>query len=215
MKSYTDIEGFFNYEEIYYDQVLNGMDDNIFVEVGSLWGRSIIFMGQTCKALNKNIKIYSVDYWDYRGVPELLTPGLDPSGMDYHKDGPDCLYNTYLNNLKECGVDDIITSLRVSSEDASKQFEDESIDFIFIDASHKYEDIINDLNCWYNKIKPGKIIAGHDYDWDGVRKAVDEFFGKDNIIINNTSWLYQKPTFNIDSYDINAYNQYNLYKSTW
>jgi cephalosporin hydroxylase len=213
MKSYQDIVGFFNYEKIYYDNVMNSYDGDVFVEVGSLWGRSVIYMGQACKQFNKNIKIYAVDYWDYRGVPELMTPGLDPSGLDYEKDGPDCLYDSYLKNLKDCGVDDIVTSLRLSSEDASKTFDDDSVDFIFIDANHTYESVMNDLKCWYKKIKPGKIISGHDYDWDGVRTAVNDFFGEGNISTYNTSWIYQKPVFDIDSESIKKYNQYNLYRN--
>jgi hypothetical protein len=53
--------------------------------------------------------------------------------------------------------------------------------------------VSDDLNKWFPKLKPGKMIAGHDYDWEGVKKAVDEFFGIDNIYIHNTSWIYYKP----------------------
>jgi hypothetical protein len=193
MKSYNQITGFFNFEQLYLNQIQNIEDNSVFVEVGSLWGRSVIFLGQMSKHYNKNIKIHSVDFWDVRGVPELMTPGLDPSGMDYIKDGEDCLYNAFLNNIKDCGVDDIIKPHRMSSEEGSYEFEDESIDFLFIDAGHTYEDITNDLNCWYKKVKPGKIISGHDYDWEDVKKAVDEFFGEENIIVENTSWIYKKP----------------------
>lgn len=211
MKSYKSVPGFFNYEALYYHQVKEANNEDTFVEVGSLWGRSVIFMAQCCKDLQKNINIYSVDYWDYRGVPELMTPGLDPSGLDYQKDGTDCLYNAYLNNLKECGVDDLIKPIRTSSEEASKQFEDNSIDFLFIDAGHTYDDVMNDLNCWYKKVKNGKTISGHDYDWDGVRMAVNEFFGASNIKIHNTSWVYEKPIFDIDNNGLSAYKKYNLY----
>lgn len=194
MKLYNQITGFFNFEQLYLNQTQNAENNNVFVEVGSLWGRSVVFLGQTAKQQNKNLKIFSVDFWDVRGVPELMTPGLDPSGMDYIKDGKDCLYNAFINNLKECGVYDIITPYRMSSEEGSHKFDDESIDFLFIDAGHTYEDVINDLNCWYKKVKPGKIISGHDYDWEDVKKAVDEFFGEENIIVQNTSWIYKKPT---------------------
>jgi len=194
MKSYNKVTGFFNFEQLYLNQVQNAEDNNIFVEVGSLWGRSIIFLGQVAREYNKNLKIYSVDFWDVRGVPELMTPGLDPSGMNYIKDGEDCLYNAFLNNIKECEVADIIKPYRMSSEEGSHKFNDKSIDFLFIDAGHTYEDITNDLKCWFKKIKPGKTIAGHDYDWKGVKKAVDEFFGEENIQVFNTSWYYTKPT---------------------
>ena len=207
MKSYNQITGFFNFEQLYQNQIQNSKSNDIFVEVGSLWGRSIIFLGQISKHYNKNIKIYSVDFWDVRGVSELMTPGLDPSGMDYIKDGEDCLYNTFLNNIKECGVEDVITPYRMSSEEGSCKFDDESIDFLFIDAGHTYEDVTNDLKCWYKKVKPGKMISGHDYDCEGVKKAVDDFFGEENIIIQNTSWIYKKPTNDVYSIIISYRNR--------
>lgn len=56
-------------------------------------------------------------------------------------------------------------------------------DFVYIDAKHDYRSVMNDLRAWYPKVKPGGIIAGHDYKNSCVRKnlvevkrAVDNFF---------------------------------------
>ena len=54
--------------------------------------------------------------------------------------------------------------------------QDESLDFIFIDAGHEYEDVIEDITCWYSKVRPGGHIMGHDIDQPQVRKAVKEKF---------------------------------------
>jgi predicted O-methyltransferase YrrM len=193
MKNYSEITGFCNFEQLYADQVARSQPNEVFVEVGSLWGRSIILLAQLSKHYKKPLEIHSIDFWDYQGVPELMTPGLDPSGLDYIKDGPDCLYNAFLQNLKDCGVENDINHHRMSSEQGSTLFQDNSVDFIFIDAMHTYEAVSDDLNKWFPKLKSGKMIAGHDYDWEGVKKAVDEFFGVDNIYIHNTSWIYYKP----------------------
>lgn len=76
--------------------------------------------------------------------------------------------------------------LRETSKDASKMFENESLDFVYIDAEHSYGAVINDLEAWYPKIKLGKILAGHDYDKSqpDVVKAVDEFIKKYNLKLN-------------------------------
>ena len=91
-------------------------------------------------------------------------------------------------------VKDYINPIKGYSNDVVNQYEDNSIDFLFIDASHRYEDVLNDINLWYHKVKPDGIIAGHDYnngDFPGVVKAVDEFFGTE-IEMSNWSWIYQK-----------------------
>lgn len=59
---------------------------------------------------------------------------------------------------------------------AHKFVQDESLDFIFIDAGHEYEDVIEDITCWYSKVRPGGHIMGHDIDQPQVRKAVKEKF---------------------------------------
>ena len=74
-----------------------------------------------------------------------------------------------------------------------EDYEDGTIDFLFIDDDHNYEHVCMELKLWMPKIKKGGIIAGHDYmvrnkDF-GVKQAVDEFFGKENVTISETSWV--------------------------
>jgi predicted O-methyltransferase YrrM len=52
--------------------------------------------------------------------------------------------------------------------------ENESLDFVFIDACHEYENVITDINAWLPKIRPGGLLCGHDKDMDGVKKATQE-----------------------------------------
>lgn len=49
------------------------------------------------------------------------------------------------------------------SLDAVKDFADDSLDFVYIDANHEEPFITNDVTKWYKKVKPGGILAGHDY----------------------------------------------------
>jgi predicted O-methyltransferase YrrM len=71
-----------------------------------------------------------------------------------------------------------ITTIKGNSQDVHIQFKDESIDFLFLDGSHAYEDVKKDLKLWYPKVKKGGVISGHDYMWIDrrVKRAVDEFF---------------------------------------
>lgn len=68
-----------------------------------------------------------------------------------------------------------------SSVDVAATIDNESLDWVYIDAGHTYEDVKADLAAWIPKVRIGGIIAGHDYfdgNWDGVefgvKKAVDE-----------------------------------------
>lgn len=72
-----------------------------------------------------------------------------------------------------------------SSPNYASHFEDNSFDFIHLDADHHYEAVKAELPVWYKKLKIGGIYSGDDYmkyfDWwggegeFGVWKAVNEF----------------------------------------
>lgn len=75
--------------------------------------------------------------------------------------------------------------IRKDSIDASKDYEDGSLDFVYIDADHSYEGCLRDIEAWYPKVKIGGIFSGHDYlDGDipaglfGVKSAVNHFFSE-------------------------------------
>jgi hypothetical protein len=94
--------------------------------------------------------------------------------------------------------------VRKSSLEAVKDFPDGLLDFVYLDANHRYEEVLKDLTAWFPKVKRGGIFAGDDYgcldempvDFGhgqlsfGVKRAVDEWalFEKRSISIN---WLAQ------------------------
>jgi hypothetical protein len=66
-----------------------------------------------------------------------------------------------LNNIK--GYEDRAVMVRASSEVASKMFVDKSLDFVYIDANHAYDYVVQDIKLWYPKIKEKGYLLGHDY----------------------------------------------------
>jgi glycosyltransferase involved in cell wall biosynthesis len=176
MKTWQDISGWFEYPS-FYKKCFDCCEDNsIIVEIGSWFGRSTSYMGSLIKESDKNIKFYSVDTWEgsdeephHKTISELKSQGKN-------------LFDEYLNNLEDCGVSDYVIPVVSTSIDAAKQFDDNSIDFLHIDASHDYENVLADISAWYPKVKPGGLITGDDYIWDGVKQAVDEYF-KDKTVI--------------------------------
>jgi hypothetical protein len=91
------------------------------------------------------------------------------------------------------------------SVEAAADYEDASIDFVWIDGNHDYEAVIDDINSWLPKLKPGAWMGGHDYNHPGhpgVKQACDELIPNHKEIPssipdtphgNVTSWLWQKP----------------------
>lgn len=55
------------------------------------------------------------------------------------------------------------TLMRDFSQEAAKRVPDGSVDFIYVDGDHRYEGVMADLESWVPKVKPGGIVAGHDY----------------------------------------------------
>jgi len=65
---------------------------------------------------------------------------------------------------------------REKSDDVVDKFEDGSLDFVFIDGLHEYEQVLTDCRNYYSKVKSGGIFSGHDYmTIPGVNRAVVEF----------------------------------------
>lgn len=75
-------------------------------------------------------------------------------------------------------------------------------DFIYIDGDHTQSDVENDLRIWWDRLRPGGILAGDDYDSEhrGVIEAVDQFSAALGLRVQLTtdfnrppSWFIEKP----------------------
>lgn len=84
-----------------------------------------------------------------------------------------------------------IAHIEELSVKAAEQFENESLDFVYIDANHDYEPFKKDLKAWLPKVKKGGYIGGHDYRsrFKGVIQAVHEIVGPPEKTYKDTSWL--------------------------
>ena len=90
---------------------------------------------------------------------------------------------------------------RMSSKEAAPLFYQNYFDLVYIDGDHRYKKVKQDIELWYNRIKYGGILAGHDYikvkDF-GVVQAVNEFVEKEQLELNinsekwKTWWVYKK-----------------------
>ena len=112
------------------------------VEIGILKGE---YTETLCR---QGLKMCGVDSWVYYG-----------NYNDYHADKFSKYEKNARNRLEkyDCRI------IKGWSMDAVKEFEDESLDFIFIDGNHALEFVIEDIAAWSKKVRKGGIVALHDY----------------------------------------------------
>ena len=77
---------------------------------------------------------------------------------------------------------------------AQNDFQPQSCDIVYVDASHDYESAKRDIDAWVKVVKPGGYLCGDDYVhcWPGVIKAVNEYFGAEKVgIVSGSQWFKQ------------------------
>ena len=155
--------------------------DSLFVEIGTWKGKSAVYMAEKIKESHKSIRFCTIDSFDGFG--------------DGYNEDPDfknhSLFETYSRNIEP--VKSFIETFVGFSFDFASKFEDQSIDFLFLDGDHRYAGIKKDLHMWFPKIKKGGVIAGHDYNEPscGVKQAVDEYFTFGAKPYIGGCWIFQ------------------------
>jgi hypothetical protein len=182
---YQDISGFMSHKNtVMLDMVLDQFPvGGTWVELGSWTGRSAAYCVVELINRSKLGAFYCVDTW--KGEAAIA---YDPATVqDLEK-----IFEQNLNPVLEH-----IDMLSMISWDAAARFEDDSVDFCYVDAGHSYEAVSNDLTAWWPKLRPGSMFGGDDYTkgYPGVQQAVWDFFRPLDIKVRRAGrcWLVTKP----------------------
>lgn len=186
MKEYwEDVPGFFDFQDVYTDAVNEAKNGDTLVEVGTLFGKSALFMAQRVKESGKRLTFYVVDKWDEGDIVYLDVTGNMCKDM-IHQYGS--MMGAFAYHLKQSGLREYIKVLRMDSAQAASLIAPDirALSFVFIDADHSYEGCTRDLHAW----ELASVMAGHDYvAYPSVRKAVDDFFnGRSEVETVGGSW---------------------------
>ncbi len=165
-----------------YDEVLDAAPHGAtLVEIGSAFGRSLAYLARRAIDTKRHdVRIVGVDPFTWRvalGDPTCDTYRRALIGpVDSDAGGPNggafaCMLRGMLLHCPE--ELERTTLLRLQSVEAAKIFD--KVHMAFIDGDHAYEPVLADLKAWSLK---ATILAGHDFDLEGVRKAVTEWFGE-------------------------------------
>ena len=138
-------------------------------------------------------KLYLVDAWKYQNIG-----GYEKDPCNVGNCQQDIRYKLVCKTFKDDKRVEIIRSLSI---DAATMFEDEYFDWIYLDACHTFECVMEDLVAWWPKLKRLGIFSGHDYCMRGhveVKLAVDTFLEdivlKVQLVTKSMfpDWLVQK-----------------------
>jgi cephalosporin hydroxylase len=177
VKKWYEIPGWFDFQDIY-SRVIDESREGIFVEVGSWLGRSAAyFADQSFEKSLSGITLHCVDTWEGSEEHQLYVAQHD-------------VYAEFCENVDGWIRGGYIVPVRKPSVEAAKDYEDESLVGVFIDASHEYEDVLADIRAWWPKVKQGGYFGGHDINWPGVARAVQESFP--GVQPLGSSWLVRK-----------------------
>jgi predicted O-methyltransferase YrrM len=122
-------------------------------EIGTLGGQN----ARTLKTYIPDLELYCVDPWEiYEGMQYFTDPQQMVDEYDLAK-----------RRLAPFGNIHFVQKL---SMDSVRDFDDNSLDFVFVDANHELPYVTEDIFYWSKKVRPGGIVSGHDYIKTGSSK---------------------------------------------
>lgn len=156
----TDIDGWTTPEELIWLRSV-AQDCDSVAEIGCWKGRSTSALLQGCKGT-----VHAIDHW--RGSPE------DMDGAHAEAINRDI----FLDFMANVGHAENLVVHRGDSAIVASDVP--SVDMVFIDGSHWYENVYGDIEAYKGKAR--RLICGHDWDREDVKKAVREHFGNDKLL---------------------------------
>ena len=184
----------------YWEQFLKIAGIKVMAEIGVWKGDFAYRILEGCDFIER---YYMVDPWALPESDRVLFPHLK-SGATIGVDGTvvttqQDLDRVYIAVVDRFADDPRAVVSRSTSVDAAQTIDDASLDWIYVDGSHYYDDVLDDLTAWRPKLDSSGVIFGDDYYWRDknrqytVRRAVDEFIDR----IQPRAWVVFRGQFMI------------------
>lgn len=140
------------------------------VELGSHLGRSTRALGD-----NTPGKVWAIDHWN--GTDELQ-----------YQDGERAqLFERFRENVGDLIDRGKVVPVRTDHRQ-SESLPDIQPDMVFIDGDHSYEGCKADILHWKEKLVPGGVLCGHDFEFPEVSKAVTELLPEVRFVPGTNIW---------------------------
>jgi hypothetical protein len=171
-------------------ELLKNRKHSVGAEIG-------VFEGDTTERLLRHLPKLKKFIWvdPFKHYPEH-TATLRPKKPKFHDANFRKVERAFMNRVEIYKRNIEVVGFKMFSYDAAEKIEDETLDFVFIDANHAYEYISGDIAAWFPKVKIGGIISGHDYNVKrkrfGVNRAVKTAFGENYQFYKHVWWHERK-----------------------
>jgi SAM-dependent methyltransferase len=177
-----------SWPDLYYSKVqflLRTHSPKVFVEVGVAYGYHAMHILET----NSHLNYIGIDPY----IPDYDVK--DPFSRDVSKLFPSPTPAQSMNRLHDAVLRNLETFsgraklIRETSQEAARKFSTNSVDMVFVDANHTFDQALADIRIWFTKLQPGGILVGDDWDWLEVRRAAEVFSEEEGIEL----WLLSSP----------------------
>ena len=168
----------------------------LIIEVGTWKGGSAIEMARALDAAGSDAKVVCVDTW--LGALEFWgdLDDLERHGALELKHGYTSVYYRFLANVCHAGHSGRVVPFPQTSATAALWFAQRGVraGMIYIDGSHEEGDVYADLVAYWDLVAAGGVLFGDDWNWDGVRMAVQRFAKEQRLEIRHEAdkWVLAK-----------------------
>ncbi len=180
-----------------FDALLAERKPTRIIEVGTWKGGSAIHMATVARRLGLAPEIVCVDTW--LGAVEFWTDQQDPERYLALRcrQGYPTVYYQFVANVLHRQCQDLITPFPQTSTIAALWFRRYGVtaELIYIDGSHEEDDVYADLVSYWDLVRPGGVLVGDDWNWDGVRLAATRFAREQGLGVTHLAdkWYLEKP----------------------
>ena len=171
-----------------YNELVKKLSNGVIVEIGVYGGASLLSIVENCQ--KTNTQIFGIDPWEKLNVSRRMNGNAQWIPVD------DCdheqLKSVRLNLeniIQNENYENNVTLIHDFSYKAYTQFQEETVDVLYIDGCHDYDAVITDLRLWFSKVKNGGVILGDDFLWKGVSDAVKDFCKENKIQFDGPAQL--------------------------
>ena len=137
-------------------------DSRECLELGALFGASTIAIARLARV------VWSVDW--HHG--------------DVHT-GPQDSVGRFMANIRDAKVDDRVITVVGRFRDVTRKLPTESFDFVFVDGTHTYGQVVADLLDAHRLRRPGGLIAAHDWGRFDVERAARDVLGGPSFLVDS------------------------------
>jgi cephalosporin hydroxylase len=210
-----DLHGFGQNAELF-NQLVDELAPGLIVEVGTWYGKSAATWAQaiarTNTAHDKQGGVLCVDtwlgareMWEHQGGAEGWWSRANVSNANLAKshqrlrlvNGFPQFYQQFLANMAHLNLNDVVIPFPTTSVIAGRFLRDHSYtaEIIYVDGSHEYDDVLADLELYWQQVSPRGALVGDDIWIDDVRRAVEHFACAQHVTVipAHPCWYIRKP----------------------